>query len=67
MVEELKANCKWCFSRLKYSNIGAPRELQVKLKKNSRNNVFKSKEKTNEISRNIFRGFEGKKKVRLIF
>ena len=45
MVEELKANCKWCFSRLKYSNIGAPRQLQVKLKKTAEITYLKARKK----------------------
>ena len=42
-------------------------QLQLKLKKNSRNNVFGVKETTNKVPRNIFRGFQVRKKVQLMF
>ena len=37
-------------------------QLQVKLQKDSRNNVLRSKQTSNSVLRNIFRGFKVRKK-----
>ena len=42
-------------------------QLQVKMLQNSRNNVFRSKQTTNNLPPNIFRCFEVRAKVRLMF
>ena len=41
-------------------------QLHVKLLKNSKNDVFISKKRTKKVSRDIFRGFEVTKSVRLV-
>ena len=52
---------------LKCHNIGAVDTITSQTSENSRNSVFKSKETTNEVPRNIFRDFKKTKSVRLIF
>ena len=61
--QKAKSKCKLCFSRLKCNKIGATDAIT----KNSRNNVVRRKRKTNKVARIIFRGFEVRKKVQLIF
>ena len=42
-------------------------QIQVKMPQNSRNNVFRGKQTTNKVPSNIFRGFELRTKVQLMF
>ena len=42
-------------------------QLQVKLQKKSRTDVFRTEQKTNNVPPNIFRSFEVREKVRYMF
>ena len=42
-------------------------QLQVKMPQNSRNKLFKSKQTTNKVLSEIFRGLEVRRKLRLMF
>ena len=42
-------------------------QLQVKMPRKSRNNVFRRKQTTRKAPSKIFRGFEVAKKVRVVF
>ena len=41
--------------------------LQTKMPQNNQNNVFRSKQTTNKVPPIIFRGFQVRKRVRLMF
>ena len=67
MVRKLKAKYEWCFSRYKSNNIGAADAIISSAAKDRRDNVFRSKQTINSVLPKIFRGFEARKKVRLMF
>ena len=61
MVWKLTGKYKWYFSRLKSNKVGATDAIKSWTSKNSRNDIFKSKQRTKKILRNIFTGFEIRK------
>ena len=61
---ELKYECS--FSRLKCNKVDVADPIKNLTAKNSKNNVFKSKQRTNKVRLNTSRGFEGRKKIRLM-
>ena len=64
MVWTLKAKYKWSFSRLKWRKIGGADGITSA---KNRKNIFSSKQTTNRVAPNIFKGFEVRKKVGLMF
>ena len=67
MVRTLKLKWEWCSSRLKCNNIGVADVIRNVKLKNSKNNVFRSKQTTNKVLLNISRAFEVRKNVGLVF
>ena len=67
MARKLKAKHESLFPRLKCNKVGAADAVSGLTAKNSRNNVFNSKQTAKKVPPNIFTGFQVKKKVRLMF
>ena len=66
MPRKKKEKYETCFSRLKLNNMGAVDGIISQTAKNSRNKVFTRKKRTNKALLNFFRGFQVKRKVRLM-
>ena len=67
MVGRIKPRYDLPFSRLKRNKIGATNVITNSTGKNSRNNVFLKKQTTKKVLPNIFKDFEVRRKVRIMF
>ena len=67
MVWKLKAKYEWYFCRLKMQQNRCCRWNYNETAKTSTNNVFRRKQITKKVPPNIFKDFEVRQKVRLMF
>ena len=67
IVRTLNPKYELCFSRLERNKIRAANVITSLTTKNSRNNLFRSKQTISKVPLNIFRGLEEKKELRLMF
>ena len=62
VARKLKTKCEWCLLLLKWKSIRSTDPLSKETGKNSRNDVFASKQTTNKVLPNLFKDFEVRRK-----
>ena len=67
MIRILIAKYEWCFSRLNWNKIDAADGITGETAESNRNNVFRTNQTTNKIPPKIFKRFQIRKKLPLMY